>query len=87
MRGNKTNPLAEDVAVAALCRAWDVQVVDSIDAMTDAIVQDCDALGYREKIRFAIASTLMSYRTGQASITATASGILSSLRSIASTYA
>jgi hypothetical protein len=84
MRGSKSKPLAEDVAVANLCNAWDVEVVASIDAITDAIVQDCDALGYRQKVRFAISSNLMSYRSGQTSITAAASGILSSLRFLAS---
>jgi hypothetical protein len=83
MRGSIRKPIPVDVAVAALCAHWKVEVVDSIDDLTAAFIGDLNVVdhpGLAEKVRFAITYNLTPYRTGQGSLTATARSILSSIK-------
>jgi hypothetical protein len=85
MRGSISKPIPVDVAVAALCAHWKVEVVDNIDDLTAAFIGDLNVVdhpGLAEKVRFAISGNLNPYLTGQGSLTFAASSILSSIKAL-----
>lgn len=88
VKGSQRNPVPEPVAVAALCDKLSLSPVQSVDDLTDLLVGEWShVLGFRDKVRFAVATSMTQYRTGQQSLTAAAKGVAYSVKSIREWYA